>query len=398
MINRFLSRLTGWYVFRSAPGMAAEFLNALNASGAYFWGVKIEGDVVRARVSVFGYNAAVKALGDAGGPESAFGLPFIIYRYRKRAGLAAGTALGLVLMFVSSLFAWDIVVTGNTNVSEKQILASLDSLGVDIGAFIPRIDVSDVNSRLVLALPELSSASLHIDGTVLYVDVIERVRPPEKAERSGVYDVVAARDGVITDIETYNGRAVVKPGDTVSAGQVLISGVFTIGDDPCLEAATHARGKVTAYYYREFVYTVPLRYVFRIRTGRTEEKTVYRVFGNEIRLFLGELFGYEHFEASVKTYDITLGPLKLPVSKTVITVEEYAPETVSLTPDQAREKALEAFEAWYSNDLEGAAEDIEYSTEYDVFAGCVTLYGSVKVTSEIGAERENNLIGNNLLN
>ncbi|MBQ6183687.1 MAG: sporulation protein YqfD [Clostridia bacterium] len=398
MINRFLSRLTGWYVFRSAPGMAAEFLNALNASGAFFWGVKAEGDVVRARVSVFGYGAAVKALGNAGVPESASGLPFIIYRYRKRAGLAAGTALGLVMMLVSSLFAWDIVITGNSDVSERQILASLDSLGVDIGAYIPRIDVSDVNSRLVLALPELSSASLHIDGTVLYVDVIERVRPPEKAERSGVYDVVAARDGVITDIETYNGRAVVKPGDTVSAGQVLISGVFTVGDDPCLEAATHARGKVTAYYYREFVYTVPLRYVFRTRTGRTEEKTVYRVFGNDLNLFFGELFGFEHFDAAVTTYDITLGPLKLPVSKTVITAEEYVTETVTLAPEEAREKALEAFEAWYSNDLEGIAEDIEFSTEYDVFANCVTLYGSVKVHSEIGVERENDLIGNNLLN
>jgi sporulation protein YqfD len=301
-------------------------------------------------------------------------------------------------MLVSSLHAWDIVITGNKDVSEKQIRAALHSIGLDRGAFIPRIDVSDINSRIVRALPELSSASLHIDGTVLYLDVIERVRPPEKADLTGVYDVIAKHDGVITHIETYNGRAAVREGDAVTEGQVIISGVFTAGDDPYLEIATHARGKAYAYYYREFVYTVPLEHTFMRPTGKTDVKTVFNVFGAEIRTFMGELFPFEHYGSSVETHRLTLGPLRLPASKTVITTEEYAAEKVRLTPDAAREIALEAFEAWCANDIEGKVEDIEFKTEYDDAADCVTLYGSVKVTAEIGVESERDIMRNNLLN
>ncbi len=398
MINKLLARIAGWYVFRSAPGKKAEFLNALNDAKVYFWGVRSEGDRAEAHVSVFGYSAAAKALSGVGVPESGYGLPFILYKYRKRWGIAAGAALGLVLMFISSLHAWEIVITGNSSVSESRILYMLRTFGVERGSYIPGINVSEVNSKMITALPELSSASLHIDGTSLRLDVIERVRPPEMTDRSGVYDVVAAHDGVVTGIEAYNGRALVKAGDTVTRGQVLITGVYTAGDDPYLEVATHARGKVTAYFYAEFVYTVPLKHDFLSPTGKTDVKTVYGVFGSEYRTFLGELFRFEHYGADVRTDGVYLGPLKLPITRAVITAEEYKAETVMLTPDAAREKALEAFEAWYSNDVEGRIEDIVFRTEYDDAAGCVTLRGSVKVTADIAEERENDVIGNNLLN
>ncbi|MBP5155016.1 MAG: sporulation protein YqfD, partial [Clostridia bacterium] len=326
-MHRFISKLTGFYELRSFEGKGIEFLNALNASGAYVWRLQSDGTAARARVSVFGYKTAIKAISGLGRAEKAYGLQFIILKYKKRAGLAVGSALGLILIFVSTLFAWEIEITGNKNVSEKEILFVLEELGVKSGAFIPAIDVGGTNDRLVSALPELSSASLHIDGTKLCVDVIERVRPPEKANTAGVYDVVAARDGIVTRMEAYNGRPEVKAGDTVVKGQVLISGYYTAGDDPRVDIATHASGKVTAEYYKEFVYTVPLDHRFRSYTGKVEKRVVYGMFGGEIKAYMGKAFPFALFEAELDVKNLTLGPLKLPVTKTTLTLREYEYET-----------------------------------------------------------------------
>ena len=387
MMHKFISKLTGYYELRSHEGKGTEFLNALNSSGAYIWQMRSDGATARARVSVFGYKTAMKAAGGFGSAEKARGLPFIIYKYRKRAGLAVGSALGLILIFVSTLFAWEIEITGNKTVGEKEILYALEELGVKSGSFIPAIDVGGTNDRLVSALPELSSASLHIDGTKLCVDVIERVRPPERADVSGVYDVVAAHDGIVTRMEAYNGRPEVKAGDTVVKGQVLISGYYTAGDDPRVDIATHASGKVMAEYYKNFVYTVPLGFRLRSYTGKTEKRVEYSLFGKEIKTYLGKAFPFALFETDIDIQKLTLGPLKLPVTKTTLTTREYVYETLTLTREQAEQKALGAFEAWCAADLEGKCKSRYYSMEYDEMTKSVTIYGTAGVSADIAQEQ-----------
>ena len=387
IINGFISRLTGFYGLCSHEGKGIEFLNALNSSGAYVWRLQSDGAAARARVSVFGYKAAMKAINELGYTEKAYGLPFIILKYKKRAGLAVGSALGLILIFVSTLFAWEIEITGNKTVGEKEILYVLEELGIKNGSFIPSIDVGGTNDRLVSALPELSSASLHIDGTKLCVDVIERVRPPERVDASGVYDVVAAHDGVVLRVEAYNGRPEVKAGDTVVKGQVLISGYYTAGDEPRVVIAAHASGRVVAGYFKEFVYTVPLDFRVRSYTGRTEIRTEYGLFGGEIRTYLGKAFPFALFEAELNVQKPALGPLKLPVTKATLTLREYSYETVSLTRDQAEEKALGAFEAWCDEDIEGKCESRYYIMEYDENTNSVTIRGTAAVSADIAEEQ-----------
>jgi len=391
MAGRLIPALTGRYVFRSLPGKGADFLNALNAGGVGFHGASADGDTVTVSVSVFGYRAAVRAAGELGEVCAAYGLPFIIYKYRKRAGLVAGTALGLFMMFVSSLFAWEINVTGNGSVSDAAILCALERMGVYVGAFIPDIDVSGVNGRLVCELPELSSANLHIDGTSLCVDVIERVRPPVKIDVSGVYDVIAAEDGVVRSLEIYSGRAAVAVGDTVVKGQVLVNGVYTAGEDPSVDIATHARAAVRAEYIKSFVYSVPLDFAERRYTGRTDEKTVIYVLGRPYKLFMGEPYVYEHFDAAAVTESVSVFSLKLPVTKTTLRVSEYVYDVRRIGVEEAREKALRAFDAWCANDTEGRITDKRFKTEYDLAADCVTIYGEVTLEGDIACERRSDV-------
>ena len=64
-----------------------------------------------------------------------------------------------------------------------------------------------------------------VRGCVAMVQVVERHRPPEAADRSAVTNIVARRAGLITKVEALEGQAMVLPGTTVTEGQLLISGV-----------------------------------------------------------------------------------------------------------------------------------------------------------------------------
>ena len=57
----------------------------------------------------------------------------------------------------------------------------------------------------------------------------EAVQPPELTQEEGHYHVVSKADGIVTRVETMDGEAAVKEGDTVTEGEILISGTVTHG-------------------------------------------------------------------------------------------------------------------------------------------------------------------------
>lgn len=82
-----------------------------------------------------------------------------------------------------------------------------------------------MRNHVLLALPEVSWLAVNVRGCVAHVQVVERHRPPEAADRSTVTNIVARRAGLITKVEALEGQAMVLPGATVTEGQLLISGV-----------------------------------------------------------------------------------------------------------------------------------------------------------------------------
>ena len=75
------------------------------------------------------------------------------------------------------------------------------------------------------------------------------------------------------------------------------------------------------------------------------------------------------------------------MTKTTLTTREYVYETLTLTREQAEQKALGAFEAWCAADLEGKCKSRYYSMEYDEMTKSVTIYGTAGVSADIAQEQ-----------
>ena len=160
-----------------------------------------------------------------------------------------------VLLAASSFFVWDINVTGQEGLSEKEILKTLEGYGLYMGSYIPNINTARLENELVIDTDELSYASINLRGTV--AEVVVRERKERDVENISVpSNLVASCDGQIEAIEVRGGVPTVKKGQIVKKGQLLVSGV--IDSRAVGYRLVRARGEVYARISRSFTAEIPL--------------------------------------------------------------------------------------------------------------------------------------------
>lgn len=197
-----------------------------------------------------------RELGIALKTEEGQGLPMLLYRLRHRLGLWLGVLCACLLVFWSGRFVWHIEVTGNSEMTEREVVEELRACGFGVGSYIPTLHTASLENRLLLASERISWASVFLDGTVARVEIIERVAPPEEASVTRPANLIAAADGQIESLELLRGNCVVSVGQAVRAGELLVSGIY---DSAVMGFRyTRAAGRVWARTEREITVEIPL--------------------------------------------------------------------------------------------------------------------------------------------
>ena len=173
---------------------------------------------------------------------------------RRRIGLLVCLAATLSLFWGSSLFLWDFRVLGCETLTKGQVLRALSDCGVDQGCFWPGVDVDLLRSRMLLKLPELKWMTLRCTGSRATVLVVERGETPG-LPGEGRADLVAGKSGQIASLSVLRGREQVSPGQMVTKGELLVSGLVESITAPPREV--YALGNVWAETWPELIAVCP---------------------------------------------------------------------------------------------------------------------------------------------
>ncbi len=246
-MNKTLHLFRGVLRVRFRGGNTARFLNACAEAGVALWNIEpnaeglcaalYEDERERAEKIALLCSGELETLELRGGSAA-------VRLLRRRAVLAMLAALCALALAASSLFIWDFEVLGNETLSETEILRALADCGVTEGSFWPAGDAEAIRSALLLRLPELAWMSLNVKGSRATVVVLERTEKPEIYRESAAADLVAAKDGVIASLSVKNGVALVSQGQTVTAGETLVTGTAESITAPA--RTLRASGSVTA--------------------------------------------------------------------------------------------------------------------------------------------------------
>ncbi|MGE5559459.1 MAG: sporulation protein YqfD, partial [Chloroflexota bacterium] len=180
--------------------------------------------------------------------------------------------------------------------------------------------------------------------TLVTLEVVEKtLRPGGTVIADEPCDLTAARDAVIDDIIVLAGRARVRKGDTVHAGDVLVEGIMgadLVADYPhVVPVPVRARGLIHGRVWREGEADVPLTQVEYRRTGESCQRWVMKV-GKWETILWGRRIPYSDYMSPPEPERRGLWRnLRLPVELTRTTYYEVERLETQLTPAEARARA-----------------------------------------------------------
>lgn len=314
------------------------------------------------------------------------GLSFFLFRYRKRRLFFLGMLLAFCVVIFLSRFIWDIEIRGNQRISDDVIYDYLKDKKVYHGMMKTKLDCENICKEIRLDFNEITWVSASLNGTSLIIDVREGKQAVKEEEIvEGQYDIIAQTDGMITSIVTRKGAAKVKRGDSVKAGDVLVSGLLEIKNDAgevIREEVTRADADI--WIERRISYE-------DLCENNYQKKKYYKT--KKYRIFLGVNAYHLEFglrkqdglhERKMMYYSVILGKnFCLPLQLAIETSREYEYEN-RVYPVEAQKKILEERYQFYCEELEAKGVQIlREELSFEESDSYIRLSGQLEVLQQI---------------
>lgn len=278
----------------------------------------------------------IKALGGKVNIIKRRGVIFYLKNISKKLSLVVGLMTFLVVIFLLSNYIWAIDINVKQNISPFEIRQHLKEIGIRPGIAKKDIVVEDIEKKLENVNSEILWLRARIEGSTLNITIEEKINPP--TEWVGEYgNLVASEDGEVVKVYTYGGRSVVKQGQMVKKGDILIEG---IDGKQGQEYIIKPNGIVIANTFHEKEMQLKLTGTKLERSGERETEYYISIFGKKIYLKKA-IKGFKEYDRIEKSGKIL---------NEVIYYERVEKE-VDITEAEAETIALENLEVSLKNEL-----------------------------------------------
>jgi len=272
-----------------------------------------------------------------------FGLPFIINKYKRRKAFLAGIVIFVLLIALLSRFVWIIQITGNEKIKSEEIIKYANKVGIRFGMLTSTVDVQEARRQMMTNNENLSFVTVNISGCTVSVDIREREVKREHFDKAVVSNLVAKKSGVIESTLVRSGNSVVKKGDVVLEGQLLVSGAENMATKGI--KYSHSDGEIMAKVWYDETVNLPYSVKQKQYTGNEKSKNRLVIFNKFINLFIKNKILFEKYDKLSYTKYIQLGNGRfLPFGVEVNEYKEYTEKTVKLNEKEAKAYLTEKYD------------------------------------------------------
>lgn len=237
MLKKALRYGNGYLSIRISGSSVERFLNSCRYHGVQIWDLKPCDKGYCMKISLKDFkiikpltrktHTRIKILKKTG-------IPFAVFRYRRRKPFLAGILICLLLLAFLSQRVWNIELIGNSKYSEDMLRKFLASENIHSGIPRSEVDCSAIVSALRKQYADIVWASASVNGSLLSIHIKENEDSAETqlSETSDApMDIVADTDAVIVRMVTRKGIALVAAGAQVKEGELLVSGQIPVMND-----------------------------------------------------------------------------------------------------------------------------------------------------------------------
>lgn len=364
MILNLYYSLCGFAEAEVSGGLPERFINACTRGGVFIWNVKKHNGALRFSVSGNAADRLSEIAESCGCTVKILryrGFRYFVLGFKKRYALMLGFLIFAALVFFAGSLIWKIDISGCRQTNKADIIKILN--GSNIKKWSPKrsVDTKRLSKRIVSGVRGVSWAGAELRGTVLKIKIKERREIPDMLNADEPCDIVAARDGVITEMRVRNGEKMKNIGSKVTAGEIIVSAlVEKDGENVLPEPYTvHSFGEVIAKTWYEFDMIQPLFEEKVSYSGAKTTRNRIKISKFPINLYFRGSILYTEYDKIIKSRGKYL---KLESE----TLFEKKTERYVMSESEAVEKAVfEASKKLPDNILSAKAVGSDYSVQGD---------------------------------
>lgn len=308
-----------------------------------------------------------------------YGPLFFINRNKTRYFFIIGLFIFIFINLISSKKIISINITGNNYYSQKEIYEFLKENNIDYGIKVKKISCTQLEQTLLDNFPLLTFVSVYIDGNTLKIAIKENDTGTMELSKQEPCSLTATKDGVIISILTRAGTPLVKAGDTVKAGDILVSSKidYTNPFNEILGYETvSADADILIKTINDYKEVVNRKYERKKYTGRTMLITGVKLHNMYICL-TKEKCPYTHYDVETEYKTENYGYKSIPVTYYYETYREYEPVECEYTDEELTAESNNILEKYIKKLQENSIQIIEKSVNIDLYGESAVLSGKI---------------------
>ena len=202
-----------------------------------------------------------------------------------------------------------------------------------------KINASEIENKFLLNNDDVFWVSVNMRFTTAYIELKEKTgKRMEIYDFTGACDIFAERDGRIISMITTSGTPLVKVGDSVCAGDKLVSREYV--DRYGKSIIVHSIATIKARTQRDIVASVPLTAIIHTPTGKSRSFLSLNIFNLKIPLYFKEKISYNNYDFTQSRKVLKIGSFAFPISLERSTYTEVEISDIDLEYEGVKLEAL----------------------------------------------------------
>ena len=387
--NRLLQYVSGYVDIKIEGYYIERFINICTTRQILLWNLKREDSItLHASVEVKNFKALrdiCKRTKCKLKIEGKNGLPFTIKKYKKRKVFIALLLIIIIAIIALSNFVWNIEVTGTATINPQEILSLAESEGLAIGKLKAGVDTKEVINKIRLERDDVAWVGINIEGTNAVIEIVEADKKPDIVKEDEHCNIVADRDALITKVSAQNGTPLVKAGDVVTKGDIIIEGKM---EGKYTEPQyVHAQGEIQAKVWYTNTQKIYLKETQKQETGNQETKYSVKINNFQINLHKS-VPNFEKYD-TIETYKKLklFSNFYLPIGIVEYTYKEYEEIVVIHSIEEAKQIGEDRAAEELKDEIEGK-EILDKQVKVKSEADYIEVEVTYEVEENIGIEEK----------
>lgn len=232
----------------------------------------------------------------------------------------------------------------------------------------------------------LRGCGIHIKGTNVIIEIVEADKKPDIIDENEYCNIITKSDGVITKINVQNGTALVKVGDVIKSGNIIVGG--WLEGKYTGTRYVHAKADIQARVWHSKKEKMTLTQEVEEETGNV--KNSYGININNFKInFPKSIPNFENYDTINENKKLKIfSNFYFPIEICKTTYKETQKKCVNYSPEEAKEILLKKLEEELKNEIKDEQNIVNTRVNYKEEEGSITVELIYEVLENIGTNEK----------